>query len=445
MKFNLKHSAPSLLMPFFLAAVTNVLAHGIWDNGMKSGNSRTEYESDLGTQDNPLTLRYDREGVEGCKFNSEDSFSGCPGRAGLAANRLGREVWQGTLNWHEACGGVRELTEDTWKACLSYKQSNYFETGPVGENYWMIIANNDPSFDQCNSGMPSTSLPIIDLAPEGHGLFQFQLERYSENGSDEQQRFHFMINSRDHDFYCAEQGDYQSSLPFLSVGAQKGAGNGGPVGEIGKWYSFNVHDKLSFNYEIVDYAPYSCLPETVATCMGTYAGAHSGFFLVAEWAGTNRMLFVELWRSGYFAQPYYGPTTGNWNWPIEESVFFPGAEIASIPVGHPEVEVCQLGLEPYGEADMGASKNYRVSASQLYRCADTLGLFSSEMPSGRIELDGVHWFSESYGTDGLLWVALDHASLNDLNDDLPGAIAYFNRKFLPRPPPRLPVNPASRD
>jgi hypothetical protein len=271
------------------------------------------------------------------------------------------------------------------------------------------------------------------------------LEQYSENGGDKQQRFHFMINSRDHDFYCADQGGYQSSLPFLSVGAQNGAGNGGPVGEIGKWYSFNVHDKLSFNYEIVDYIPDSCLPETEATCMEKYAGSHSGFFLLAEWEGTNRMLFVELWRSGYFAQPYYGPSVGNWNWPIEESVFFPGAEIATIPVGHPEVEACQLGLEPYGEADMGAPKNYRVSASELYRCADHLGLFSSEMPPGRIELDGVHWFSESSGTDGYLWVALDHARLSNLYDDILGARAYFDRKFRPWLPPRLPMESSSRD
>jgi hypothetical protein len=183
------------LIILLLAVTTNVLAKGIWDNGMKVGNSRTEYEPDLGTPDNPLTLRYDREGTEGCKFDSEVSFSGCPGRAGLANNTRGLEVWQGTLNWHEACGGDRELSEDTWKACLSYKQSNYFETNPGSENYWMITANNDPSFDQCNSGMPSTSLPIVDPAFGERGLFQFQLEQYSENGSDKQQRFHFMINS----------------------------------------------------------------------------------------------------------------------------------------------------------------------------------------------------------------------------------------------------------
>jgi len=427
--------ASAVAICFMLVVSSTAMAQGILDDGIMLGNVRTEYEPTLGTRDNPLTLRYDQEGIEGCKFDSEVSVSGCPGRAGLAANANGLEVWQGNLHWNEACGGSRELAEDTWEACLSYKKSNYYQARSTGTDYWMLIANNDPSFDQCNSGMPGTSLPVVDLASGERGLFQFQVENYSVAGGDDWHRFHFAINSRDHDFFCANLDDYQSSLPFLSIGAQNGAGNDGPVGEIDKWYNYNINDKLSFDYEIVDYSPYTCLPETKATCYEKYAGSHSGFFLVAQWGGTNRMLFVELWRSGHFAQLVYGPARGNWNWPIEESVFFPGAEIAVLPVGHPDVELCRLGIEPFGEADIGSPKSYRVSASDLYSCADGLDLFSSEMPPGRIDLDGVHWFSESYGTDGYLWASLDRASISNMDEYTFSSNLKIPWRFPVNPPP----------
>jgi hypothetical protein len=401
----------------FLAAICvagsgNALAQAFWDNDITNGHVRTEYVPALGTPGYPMTLRYDEESAEGCKFDSADSFSGCPGRAGLPQNARAREVWLGALQWNEACGGSYDPDADSWKGCLAYRQSNYYEANPTHSNYWMLTANYDPSFDQCNSGMPGTSHPVVDIASEEGGIFQFQVEKYRAESGDFQHRFHFAINSRDHDFFCASQGDYQSSLPFLSVGAQNGAGTDGPIGVIDSENESRRQDRLQFDYEVVDYLPYSCLPETRDTCYAQYAGSHSGFFLLATWDGINRMLFVELWRSGHFAEPGYGPASGKWNWPIRESVYYPGAEIATLPIGHPDVALCGLGLEPFTEADVGAAKSYRVGASELYVCADALGLFSSEMPAGSIDLDGVHWFAESYGTDGYLWAALDRVRIN---------------------------------
>lgn len=432
-------NAELYLAVLWLAVNSNVAAQEFWDNDIVDGHVRTEYEPTLGTTDHPLTLRYDDGGDEGCKFDSADSFSGCPGRAGLPVNANDFEVWLGTLQWNEACGGKRDLDGDTWRGCVEYRQSNHYQSNLAHPNYWMLTANNDPAFDQCNSGMPGASHPVVGITAEEPGIFQFEAENYLTETGDFRYRFHFAINSRDHDFFCASHGDYQSSLPFLSIGAQNGAGTDGPIGVIDKWDEAARQDRLQFDYEVVDHLPYSCLPETAATCNPRYAGAHSGFFLLAEWEGINRMLFVELWRSGYFAAPNYGPASGKWNWPIAESVYYPGAEIATLPVGHPDVELCELALEPYSEADMGASKSYLVSASDLYVCADALGLFSSEMPPGTIDLDGVHWFSESYGTDGYLWAVLDSVRFNG---DVDGTDRQWSSGK--QPDPSKPFSPVAR-
>ena len=401
------------LAAILLAISSNPQAQVFWDNDIVSGHVRTEYERLLGTAEQPMTVRYDQASAEGCKFDSVDSFSGCPGRAGLPVNAKNRAVWIGTVQWNEACGGERDIDKNTWKGCLAYRQDNYFEANATDSNYWMLTANNDPSFDQCNSGMPGTSHPVVGIASEERSIFQFQVEAYLTETGNLQHRFQFAINSTNHDFFCVSQGDYQSSIPFLSIGAQNGAGTDGPIGVMDKMNESARRDQLQFEYKIVDYSPYSCLPETRETCNPFYAGSHSGFFLLVEWGGINRMLFVELWRSGFFSSSGYGPNSGNWNWPIEDSVYYPGAEIATLPIGHPDVALCDLELEPVDEADMGSPKTYRVSATELYICADALGLFSSEMPMGEIDLDGAHWFSESYGTAGYLWATLDRVRIND--------------------------------
>jgi len=397
---------------FTLTASANTsMAIGLWDDDIVSGVARTEYRPDLGTSKNPLFLRYDQAGEEGCKFNSVDALSGCPGRAGLPLNQNGQEVWQGNIHWNAACGGDAQRIDDTWKGCKTYDQSNFRQIGEATDNYWLIIANNDPAFDQCNSGMPGTSLPIVDLASNEPGLFQFHVEKYQVEKQTYRHRFHLAINSRDHDFFCSRLDDYQSSLPFLSVGAQNKAGNSGPVGNIDLWSDYDLHDKISFVYEVEDFLPYSCLEETRQTCNDAYAGSHAGVFMIAEWEGTIRMLFVELWRSEYFAHPVYGPASGKWNWPIDTSVFFPGAEIATLPIGHPAVDDCMLNLEPYTELEVSSRKYFNLNASDLYNCAEELALFSDEIPYGRTDLDGVHWFAESYGTDGLLQVLIDRVNI----------------------------------
>lgn len=412
----------NLFLLLILVSCDSAYALGLWDEGMLEGRVQTEFPQGLGRPEWPLVLNYNQEGKEGCKFDAEQSFSGCPGRAGLPVGNHGMEVWLGTLHWNEACAGNPVRSGDSWLGCTGYRQSNYFSSGGATDRYWMLVANNDPSFDQCNSGPPGVSHPITSPLGEDRGLFQFHVEKYLDMNNHVRRRFHMVLDSTSHDFYCDEIAGYQSSLPFISIGAQLGAGNGKPVGEINRDGGDELQDRLSFRYQVVDHEPHLCLPETAETCWAHYAGSHTGVYFLAEWSGTVRMLFVELFRSGYFATPEYGPNSGKWNWPIEQSVFFPGAEIALLPLGHPLVDSCGLEIQAYRFKYPSQAGHYEANISELYRCAESLALFSDEMPDGEIELQGVHWFSESYGTQGSVWTAVSEGQMRIRADGqmLPG-------------------------
>lgn len=162
---------------FLVLFVQPVYSIGFWDTFLLNGNSRTEYPVGKGAGTDFLTLDYQTDnlpGMEGCQFDAETAFSGCPGRAGLGPLPSGNEVWGGTLQRLEACGGDNTRIGDSWIGCISYAQSPYFEIGSPNEFYWVIGPNDDPSFDQCNEGPPNLSHPVLPFelkrcaAKQGH-------------------------------------------------------------------------------------------------------------------------------------------------------------------------------------------------------------------------------------------------------------------------------------
>lgn len=137
---------------------TNSIAARIWDQGLKIGSVRSDYEPGVGAGGNWLSLNYVdsnvvNKGPEGCQFKTSDTFSGCPGTA------LG--AFGGTLQRRFACGGASQRVGDSYLGCLSYDSSPFYEANYSGGNYWVVVANEDPAFDQCRKGPPGLSNKIV--------------------------------------------------------------------------------------------------------------------------------------------------------------------------------------------------------------------------------------------------------------------------------------------
>ena len=96
-----------------------------------------------------------------------------------------------------------------------------------------------------------------------------------------------------------------------------------------------------------------------------------------------------------------------WNWPIEESFYYPGAEVITFVAGTQLSTYCGINLARY-TTDL-AQRRYAVDFGKLFACADDLGLVSPPMPSGNIALDGVHWYIEGVATLGALANDIAHA------------------------------------
>jgi hypothetical protein len=380
---------------------------------MRQGKLRTEYPDGMGAGANWLTLWYVGNGLpgaEGCLFDAEDATHfGCPGRAGLPPLSSGKEVWEGSIQRYDAChGDPAQRIGDSWIPCISYQTSQLFSLNNPGSEYWVVSANEDPSFDQCQDGPPNLSHPV-------NNLFSGNPEKlYNVAVSDvlspffRGKRVHLKVNHDAHDFWCSESGKVELTAPFLAVGAQKGAGNSGDLGNL-QLGSGSAADRLRFVTRIKSYQEFPCPVGLVADCVNSNpAGVHVGFFVSTEWGGTPRLLFVELFRDGVFlGQPQ--AQTSFWNWPVYDSFYWPGGEVGIITAA--TARGCGLSVPDLVPA--GGAVSFDIDLTDLFSCATANGVFSSSLPGGSHPIEGVHFFVESANaTSGSLEMTVERVYLD---------------------------------
>jgi hypothetical protein len=218
-------------------------------------------------------------------------------------------------------------------------------------------------------------------------------------------RLRFALNLGNKDFFCDKIGAYEYTIPFLSVGAQNGRGNTGPVGYITRQGS--PRGTIVFDAGISSYQPLGCRNGTEGICYPTSLGIHAGIFAIATWNGLPHILFVDFFGLGVQDYSALAPGRSNWNWPIEESFMYPGAEIITFVAGAQLRNYCGIDLPLY-TTDF-AQRKYRIDFGKLFACADDLGLLTLPMPDTQIALDGVHWYIEGVGTLGELGNQFSHA------------------------------------
>jgi len=170
-------------------------------------------------------------------------------------------------------------------------------------------------------------------------------------------------------------------IPFLSLGAMEDRGNNGPIAEI-RWPPLSgLRDQVSFRVAANALAP---------SASQFY---QLGFYVIAQWpsnelASLPRMLFIILSTKNGL------PTSsGLWNWPISESMFWPGADVAVMTRPDAATICGQYFPDPVAGA---GHQNITASLSDLFHCASDLGLFEDPMPGNQIhKVTGFHWFIES--------------------------------------------------
>ncbi|MGA9341289.1 MAG: hypothetical protein WBV61_03020 [Rhodanobacteraceae bacterium] len=208
----------------------------------------------------------------------------------------------------------------------------------------------------------------------------------------------------DKDFFCDGTGAYMYSVPFLSVGAQDQRGNPGPVGYISKTGS--AHGEIAFRAGLSSYQMFGCKPGTQSICSPSGTGVHAGVYALAHWGGIAHLVFIDLFGQGVQDYSMYPPGESKWNWPVQDSFFYPGAEILSFVAGDQLSEYCGIDLPRY-TTDF-EQRRYRIDFGKIFGCAETLGRLAQPMPDTTIALDGIHWYVEGVGTSGNLGFAFSH-------------------------------------
>lgn len=331
--------ALSLLLPVAAAA------DGLHDPYVRLAQVRTDYAApDEGTAANPLTL------VQPCLWPD-----GTPG-----------------------------LLVPCFTGPDTFAQSNAYRfagLAPWSPNHWLLLLNNEPWPWPGNSGPPNQSLP---RAIPGLGVMGFGVSPALTVGDGLYWRFHLALS------HLHDNPAGAFAIPFLSIGAAAGRGNGGLVGTLNDPERPHV---VSFRSRLD--AVFGSTPDQL------WVLSHF-LWATADWGGKPRMLFLHLYHDGYvqgepfeFSTPTVPGATSRWNWPIEESVLFPGAEVAFID-GEDTLTHCGFAT-PVLTAP-GQTIHAEVDLQALYRCLSDHGLYDEPMPHDvPVPLTGVHWGNELTG------------------------------------------------
>lgn len=396
-----------------LAVTMSVFAQadaGLWDPGFLERRIRSDFPplAGHGTAVSPLILAYEGPGTGGCLFDAHKAFTACPGRRDVTLPS-GAPAWLGAVQVREACGGEATPFDATWLGCAVYEQANTIASNRPDRRYWVVHPNVEPSFDQCNSGPPGHSAPVA-LGPGG--LFAIDA---STPG-----RFALTVDNGAYDFSCFAP---RRGIPFLSLGAQSNRGNVDPVGaplDVGRFRFGNGGegddiDVLGFEATLQELSPFRCAPGTQWRCFQGDVGWHAGFYVLAEWDGTRKLLFLILADGGILAPPIADDIAASlWNWPVEQSMFYPGAQIGLIRAGSGITAACGLDLPrlPGGSAAQDPVR-YRVEIGRLFECAVAFGLYSPPASAAQpIAVIGAHWFVETYATAGAARLTIDDPTIS---------------------------------
>jgi hypothetical protein len=333
--------------------------YGFADQGFNVASIRTVYDSaNEGTAYNPLT-------ITSCLWQADQSITSCPTGPTVYSQA---NWWR--QNWVSYCGPYIPCT------------------------YWLLLMNNEPAFNNCNSGPPNASLP---RAEPGTGIMGFTAITGSLPG-ESVYRAHLVLN-----LYYPNPCEGGYGIPFVSIAADRDRGNAGRTPGALNRSSNSIPNKVRFVAKLWDLVLPDC-----AVCQTSPQPSKGivdfSLWAVAEWGGTPRMLFIDLL---HLNREYSGGVAGSmeWNWPIAEDFLQPGADLAFIEA-EDTAALCGYSV-PAMSGAIGEEIQYTIDLQKLFRCASDLGLFRTPMPSTQnIPIKTVAWKNEGFGVSGAIWTSV---------------------------------------
>jgi len=322
-----------------------------------------------------------------------------------------------------------------------WPENNWTVIGSPTNRYWVIHANNAEAWrrgtinGEGDIGPPGQTRSIGVPGEQGHGFHMTHIDHTVDAGMlPRDDGWHFIINTdlipdNERDSWVdttPPTGQSPIQNYHLSFGARQNRGNGNvPPAKLNgpdHWYAGD------FQYRSFD-------AQQVVSDSGTKGGARyrfSGIYLTADWGGEpiQRGLFITLFEDAQDVSidtqfPDGWETLPNWNWPFEQSFFFPGADWAFVTIDHLNA-ICPQAVLGSGNRltpnpALGNATFYKFHLTKVFQCLDAVhSPWSVPFPTGvRVPVTGIFWFQESRNyTDGepatRMWMQVDDAVVTKL-------------------------------
>lgn len=379
----------------------------------------------------------------------------------LAGTALG-QFWDQGMNQEAARSDfnspTRGLPEEpiTYGVCLNpasiyscdgpvyWPENNWTVIGDPTDRYWVIHANNAEMWRKGSvdgrglNGPPGQTRSIGVPGEWGHGFHMTHIDHTVDGGIPGDDGWHFIINTDlipDHEraswVEINPPGERSDINYHLSFGARQNRGNGNTPPAV-----LNGFDHPY--YGSAQYLKFEA--QQIASDSGTKGGGSyrfSGIYLTAEWGGEaapgvphQRGLFITLFEDaldhpGLDTQFPLGWTTNpNWNWPFEQSFFYPGVDWAFVTIDYlgaicPDA-VLGSGNRLVPNPVLGNSTFYKFHLTKAFRCLEAVhSPWSVPFPSDvDVPVNGIFWFQEASNAENTpatrMWMQVDNAKVSSI-------------------------------
>ena len=285
-----------------------------------------------------------------------------------------------------------------------YQQSNFWSQNMSAcwpwapcNNFWNLILNNENAYTTANSGPPDASLP---RSLPGQGIFGFNTiyDNFPGNSDpgDNMWRAHLVLN-------MSSQFPNPSTdrLPYMAFGAWTGRSTPGLIGVLNP-SSGSKLTTIQFGARLWQWIPTTHWPSPEYQDQGLVLGGYVVAF--SDWGTYPKAIQINLFHWGWEDMSGWGKL--DWNWPINESTYYPGARF--LVVNAEDLQgLCGMNVPQltYPSADV----NYSIDLNALFHCADQYGMFNEPLyeplpATANIPITSVSWATEGSGRDGAVWI-----------------------------------------